>query len=198
VEDALLEQGPKSLLLGRAWRDRERRVAARAARARDQAALATLEAATRSATDRGARGALAVLRGARLRYAVRKPEVLLGRSTDEQKVDVDLALEGNASKVSRQHALLQRRSDGRFFLRNVGRRAVYVNNTAVESGARALLPPDCLLEVGGIRLLFLPNARPERSPATPEPPAREEAVKEEEEEEMKEADCGEGVGDGME
>jgi hypothetical protein len=95
--------------------------------------------------------------------------------------------------VSRQHAFIQLRADGRFYLRNIGarrsgrgaqhssstvrahhtlrstadaraaaragRRVVLVNNAAVESGQRALLPPDCLLEIGGLRLLFMPNRR---------------------------------------
>ena len=43
-----------------------------------------------------------------------------------------------------------------------------VNNAPVEAGQRALLPPDCLLEVGGIRLLFMPNQRIRHTrPASP-------------------------------
>jgi hypothetical protein len=45
---------------------------------------------------------------------------------------------------------------------------VLVNNAPVEAGQRALLPPDCLLEVGGIRLLFMPNQRIRHArPASP-------------------------------
>ena len=39
-------------------------------------------------------GAVAVLRGTRELYFICKNEVLVGRSTDEQKVDIDLSLEG--------------------------------------------------------------------------------------------------------
>jgi hypothetical protein len=105
---------------------------------------------------------------------------------------------GNASKVSRQHAFIQLRKDGKFYVRNIGarsttaasafcfisfgscvspptfprafpgRRAVLVNNAPVEAGQRAQLPPDCLLEVGGIRLLFMPNQRIRHTrPASP-------------------------------
>jgi hypothetical protein len=45
---------------------------------------------------------------------------------------------------------------------------VLVNNAPVESGQRAQLPPDCLVEVGGIRLLFMPNQRIRHTrPASP-------------------------------
>jgi hypothetical protein len=94
VEDALMALGPKSLQLGKSWSDRSARVDGRAARQRDHALLQALERGTRAATDRAAAGALATLRGANQRFLMRKSEILIGRSTDEQKVDVDLSLEG--------------------------------------------------------------------------------------------------------
>jgi hypothetical protein len=39
----------------------------------------------------------------------------------------------------------------------VGRRPVWINNVAVESGRRCQLAPHSLIEVGNMRLLFLPN-----------------------------------------
>ena len=84
-------------------------------------------------------------------------ETVLGRSTEDQKVDVDLSEEGNASKVSRQQAFIKLRWNGEFCLRNVGRRPVWINNVAVESGRRCALAPHSLVEVGGMRLLFVPN-----------------------------------------
>ena len=75
-------------------------------------------------------------------------------------MDVDLALAGNACKVSRQQALLARGADGRWALRNCGRRPVMINDAAVEPGRRAVVPAgDSLWEVGGLRMLFLPNRR---------------------------------------
>ena len=42
-------------------------------------------------------------------------------STEDQRVDVDLSEEGNATKVSRQQAFVKLRWNGEFCLRNVGR-----------------------------------------------------------------------------
>ena len=59
----------------------------------------TAAATARAAT---AKGALGVLQGSRAEFLLTKREMVLGRSTDDQKVDIDLAEEGNASKVSRR------------------------------------------------------------------------------------------------
>ena len=89
-------------------------------------------------------------------------------ATDDQKVDVDLTEEGNASKVSRQQAFIKLRWNGEFVLRNVGKRNIMINNVAVESGRRAALAPHSLIEVGGLRLMFLPNPTLVRA-SEPEP-----------------------------
>ena len=47
------------------------------------------------------------------------------------QVDVDLSEEGNAMGVSRQHAKLELKRDGSFYLRNVGRKPVLVNDARV-------------------------------------------------------------------
>ena len=47
------------------------------------------------------------------------------------QVDIDLSSEGDARKVSRQQAHLSLRPDGRFQLKNVGRRTILVNNRQV-------------------------------------------------------------------
>ena len=161
MDEALLELPPRALLaLGATWSERGARVRERSGRRHDAALLQALERGLRASTKRGGEGALAALRGLNARFLLLKREVLLGRSTGEQLVDVDLALEGNASKVSRQHAFIQLRRDGRFYIRNVGRRPLMVNNVEVKTGARAHLPPDCLLDIGGLRLLFSPFAPP--------------------------------------
>ena len=43
-------------------------------------------------------------------------------------MDINLNLEGNAGKVSRLHAFIKLRSDGHFYIRNVGKRVIRVNN----------------------------------------------------------------------
>lgn len=118
-----------------------------------------LEASAQACSARAAtaKGALAMLQGSHAAFALTKRETVLGRSTEDQKVDVDLSEEGNASKVSRQQAFIKLRWNGEFCLRNVGRRPVWINNVAVESGRRCALAPHSLVEVGGMRLLFVPN-----------------------------------------
>jgi hypothetical protein len=48
-----------------------------------------------------------------------------------RQVDVDLSLEGDARKVSRQQANVALGADGTFCLRNTGRRALHLNNVLV-------------------------------------------------------------------
>ncbi len=55
-------------------------------------------------------------------------------------MDVDLALEDNASRVSRQQARLVLRAPGRHTLTNTGRRALTVNNRRARPSV-----PDCTL-----------------------------------------------------
>jgi len=173
LDEALLRLTPAEALRAPPGLGAEARAEARRARRRDRALLLALERGTRAAADRRLRGALAELRGSAARFALRKPEALVGRGTEEQRVDVDLSREGNASKVSRQHAFLQLRRDGRWYVRNVGRRQLLVDGAAVETGERALLPPACLLEIGGLRLTFRQNARASKTgaAATPRVPA---------------------------
>ncbi|KAG8129342.1 hypothetical protein E2320_016276 [Naja naja] len=48
---------------------------------------------------------LAVLRGRMVRYLMRSREITLGRATKDNQIDVDLALEGPAWKISRKQVL---------------------------------------------------------------------------------------------
>ena len=65
--------------------------------------------------------------------------------------DVDVSLEGHAGKVSRKQAKLELKSDGCFYLRNLGARLVYVNNMQLkkvrnqETRGACGKAPDCLI-----------------------------------------------------
>tara|TARA_B100001996_G_C18471156_1_gene520026 strand:- start:294 stop:770 length:477 start_codon:yes stop_codon:yes gene_type:complete len=111
-------------------------------------------AAARLAT---AKGALAELVGMNATFVIDDRECVIGRSTEDLKVDVDLSLEGRAMKISRQQAFLKLRWNGEFALRNVGHRPIWCNNTPLSTGQRCILRPHTLLEIGGLRLLFVPN-----------------------------------------
>eukprot|EP00899_Mesostigma_viride_P017140 jgi/Mesvir1/25427/Mv01708-RA.1 len=105
------------------------------------------------------RGALACLGGRKFRYLLRKTEVTLGRETARNQVDINLAdaEEGRANKVSRVQACIKLRRDGCFYVRNLGRRAMFINNRAIASDQRWKLENNCLLEVGGMRFFFIVN-----------------------------------------
>lgn len=89
---------------------------------------------------------------------MRRAAASIGRSTDSKgDVDIDLAKEGPASKVSRLQAQLLLQPDGSFTIKNVGRRGIAVNGAPLGRGEAAALPHLGLLEVGGLQLLFMVN-----------------------------------------
>lgn len=57
---------------------------------------------------------LGVLQGRLVRYLMRSKEITLGRCTDDNKVDVDLSLEGPAFKVSISSAVTRPVESERF------------------------------------------------------------------------------------
>ncbi|XP_047971626.1 uncharacterized protein LOC125214583 isoform X1 [Salvia hispanica] len=98
--------------------------------------------------------ALAILYGRHLRHYITKPEVLLGRSTDDMDVDIDLRKEGRANKISRRQAIIKMEADGSFFLRNLGKSSVLVNGVAVACGQLLNLSTSCLIEIRGMSFVF--------------------------------------------
>lgn len=103
-------------------------------------------------------------------------QVLLGRMTLDNVVDIDLGKEGRANKVSRRQvrslfdyvsccdqagssrlskhlkwlcfqATIRLKEDGVFYLKNLGRRDLSVNNIPIASGQHAMLGSNCLIEV---------------------------------------------------
>ena len=73
------------------------------------------------------------------------------------QVDIDLTQEGDAKKVSRQQAQLALHADGQFLLTNIGRRTVCVNGAQVVQHRSIKLDHLNLLDLAGIRLLFVVN-----------------------------------------
>ncbi|CAA0834024.1 Forkhead-associated (FHA) domain-containing protein [Striga hermonthica] len=115
-----------------------------------------LEQAARSCVQRAmtSQGALALLYGRHLRHYIKKPEVLLGRSTDDFDVDIDLRKEGRANKISRRQAIIKMEADGSFFLKNLGKSSVSVNGMSVATGQVLNLSPSCLIEIKGMSFVF--------------------------------------------
>ena len=100
---------------------------------------------------------LAVLRGRLVRYLMRSREITVGRATPQHTVDVDLTLEGPATKVSRKQAIIKLSNSGDFHIANEGRRPVMVNGKAVIMGEAARLANNTVVEFCNLRFVFLIN-----------------------------------------
>ncbi|KAL8123240.1 uncharacterized protein LOC141717409 isoform X2 [Apium graveolens] len=99
-------------------------------------------------------GALAFLYGRHLKHYIKKPEVLLGRSTNDVDVDIDLRKEGRANKISRRQATIKMETNGSFFLKNLGKSSISVNGKAVASEQSMRLSSSCLIEIKGMSFIF--------------------------------------------
>uniref|UniRef100_A0A7N0UII5 FHA domain-containing protein n=1 Tax=Kalanchoe fedtschenkoi TaxID=63787 RepID=A0A7N0UII5_KALFE len=121
--------------------------------------IVRLEQCARSYTDKRieTHGALAVLYGRRLKYYISKSEVILGRSTEDMEVDVDLAKEGRANKVSRQQASIKLEADGSFTVKNLGKHCISVNGTELGTGQFMTLSLSNLIEIRGMSFVFEAN-----------------------------------------
>ncbi|PRQ27134.1 putative transcription factor interactor and regulator FHA-SMAD family [Rosa chinensis] len=102
-------------------------------------------------------GAFAILYGRHSKHYIKKPEVLLGRTTKDVIVDIDLAREGRGNKVSRQQAVLKMEKDGSFHLKNLGSCSISVNSTELTPGQSLCLSSSCLIEIRGMPFIFEMN-----------------------------------------
>lgn len=100
---------------------------------------------------------LAVLRGRCVRYLMRSKEITLGRKTQDNEVDVDLSLEGPAWKISRRQASIRVKNNGEFFISSEGKRPIYVDGSPVLTGNKRVLNNNSVLEIAGLRFIFLIN-----------------------------------------
>lgn len=120
-----------------------------------------LEQSVRSGLQRDLmhRGAFAILFGRHLRHYIRKTEVILGRSTDDTEVDIDLRKEGRANKISRRQASIKMESDGSFCLKNLGKCSISVNGNSVDTGQYLTLSGSCVIEIREMSFLFEMNPK---------------------------------------
>ncbi|KAI3853199.1 hypothetical protein MKX03_021526 [Papaver bracteatum] len=101
------------------------------------------------------RRAFALLYSRHLRHYIKKPEVLLGRTTVDVSVDIDLGRgEGCANKISRRQATIKMDENGSFYMKNLGKCSVLVNSKELKTGQRVKLSSNCLIEISGIQFLF--------------------------------------------
>lgn len=90
---------------------------------------------------------LAILRGRAVRYLMRSREITVGRNAKDLSVDVNLALEGAAYKVSRKQGTIKMRSNGDFFLVNEGKRPIFVDGIPIITGNKIKLHNNNVIEV---------------------------------------------------
>ncbi|CRL06647.1 CLUMA_CG019549, isoform A [Clunio marinus] len=100
---------------------------------------------------------LAILRGRAVRYLMRSREITFGRNSKDLVVDVNLALEGAAHKVSRKQGTIKLRSNGDFFIVNEGKRPIFIDGAPVITGGRSKLSNNNVIEISGLRFIFLVN-----------------------------------------
>lgn len=104
-------------------------------------------------------GAFAIFYGRHLKHYMRKTEVILGRSTDDVDVDIDLRKEGHANKISRRQAIIKMEGDGSFHLKNLGKSLISVNGKSVATGRWLNLGLSCLIEIRGLSFIFETNQK---------------------------------------
>lgn len=92
---------------------------------------------------------LAVLRGRLVRYLMRSKEISFGRDAKDCVVDVDLSLEGPATKISRKQGTIKLRSNGDFFIANEGKRPIFIDGAPLLAGNKTRLANNCVVEVSG-------------------------------------------------
>ncbi|GAA0155264.1 hypothetical protein LIER_13030 [Lithospermum erythrorhizon] len=127
----------------------------------DTKTIVRLEQCARSCLQRTLtnQGAFAILYGRHLRQYIRKTEVVLGRSTDDLEVDIDLSKEGRANKISRRQAIIKMEVDGCFFLKNIGKGAISVNGKSVYTKQSLILRSGCLIEISRMSFAFEINQK---------------------------------------
>lgn len=61
------------------------------------------------------------------------------------------------TQISRRQALLTAKANGAFYLRNIGRHAMFLNGRTLLRGEQRRLPNQCLVEVASAHLIFHVN-----------------------------------------
>ncbi|XP_062102510.1 uncharacterized protein LOC133812722 [Humulus lupulus] len=117
----------------------------------EQCARASMQRAIAS------KGAFAILYGRHSKQYIKKPEVILGRATEDNEVDIDLGKEGPANKISRRQALIKMEGDGSFFLTNIAKSSIFVNGKEIATGHRMCLSSSSLIEIREMSFVFEMN-----------------------------------------
>lgn len=123
-----------------------------------QALVDSIKVAPQSDFDDNNHPNLAVLRGRHIRYLMILKQITFGRCTKDTIVDVDLSLEGPASKISRKQGMIELQPNGDFVIANTGKRPFYVDSKPVSgNGNCTVIHNNSVVEICGLRFVFLIN-----------------------------------------
>ncbi|PNY12393.1 embryo defective 1967 protein, partial [Trifolium pratense] len=101
------------------------------------------------------RGALAVLYGRNLKKYIYKPEVIIGRSTEDTAVDIDLTRAGPYThNISRRQASIRLDADGSFILKNLGKKSIFLNGKEIPKGHQRGLSDGSFIEIRDLSFIF--------------------------------------------
>ncbi|KAL3098721.1 hypothetical protein niasHT_024475 [Heterodera trifolii] len=100
---------------------------------------------------------MGILFGRTTTYDIRDDKVLIGRSTRNHAVPVDLSLDGPIAHVSRKQAFLKMTENGECVIRNLGRRPIYINGVPLLENEAMVLPQNSIIEISQIKLKFIKN-----------------------------------------
>ncbi|KAF4371894.1 hypothetical protein G4B88_016957 [Cannabis sativa] len=117
----------------------------------EQCARASMQRAIAS------KGALAIFYGRHSKQYIKKPEVILGRATEDNEVDIDLGREGPANKISRRQAFIKMEGDGSFYLTNIAKSSIFVNGKEIPTRHRMCLSSSSLIEIREMSFVFEMN-----------------------------------------
>ena len=80
---------------------------------------------------------------------------MLGRGSKENSsVDVNLSDEGPCGKISRVQGIIKIKRDACFYIKNLGKKLIFVNGKPVEMNSKRRLSDNAIIEVWGISGVF--------------------------------------------
>nr|XP_011462484.1 PREDICTED: uncharacterized protein LOC101308412 isoform X1 [Fragaria vesca subsp. vesca] len=96
------------------------------------------------------KGTLAVLYDHHVKHYIKKTEVIIGRTTEDNQVDIDLG----DNKVSRRQALIKMDADGSFSLKNLGKSSIFLNGREIATGKILNFASSNLIEIREMAFVF--------------------------------------------
>ncbi|KAE9554790.1 hypothetical protein FO519_001987 [Halicephalobus sp. NKZ332] len=108
---------------------------------------------------------LAQLRGCCVSFNIVAKQVVIGRSTEQFAVDVNLNYEGPCQRVSRAQAVLKLNDNDEFVLYNTGRNPIFADKKVIQPNQKVVLESNTVVEFGILSLLFLRNETALKLPA---------------------------------